>query len=599
MYTGARLASPREFQNVFRIGKEQFVIFVSTLVGVLATDLLIGVGIGIVVKLAIHVLNGVPFRSMFKPYLVVESQADGTSVIRAKDSAVFSNWIPFKRQIEQLGLAQHSNLVVDLSETKLVDHSVMEKLHELQEEFEQEGLTLELTGLDSHRKFSEHEASARRRGLVWIRRITIITEEAQRERLIGELLRRGATGYTAVECTGVGRRTRDQDKPVPTPMVRLEILVGPEKFEGVIDYLRKQMQSDLRMTVCRRQGRGHSSRPLLISDSVGEPPAGDAGAGGSFQVRMSCTLCAAAQDLLGGPMSRGDARLGKEASPRIRADKVSTAIRSRGVIASDTVEMCRTPVNRIEIGPHHGNSVQSCRGDDGNAHVGADLDGAIHQQFRRDEAQGAGKSNRSQSRQQEADRQRWRMLVQAMVIGQGEPAEAELQRAQGQAKAAEREDHREPEAERSGQGDLGVQFQPDQHQRGMAQEQKREESPCLALNGRHPRGVDRGEERGQADALQHPIRCDRHDEPHHGEDSGQGRHEEQGNAQRGVLEPVAHPAVGRHGSTANQDSGHQEHGGPGRRCGRRGRIRRPPSRSASGSRTTPCAARRRAWAGGD
>jgi MFS superfamily sulfate permease-like transporter len=249
VYTGARLASPREFQNVFRIGKEQFVIFVSTLVGVLATDLLIGVGIGIVVKLAIHTLNGVPIRSMFKPYLLVEATADGTNVIRAKDSAVFSNWIPFKRQIEQLGLDQHSNLVVDLSETKLVDHSVMEKLHELQEEFEQEGLTLELTGLDSHRKFSEHAASARRRGLAWVRRVTIVTEEGQRDRLVGELLSRGATGFTAVECTGAGRRTLDQDKPVPTPMVRLEILVGLEKFEGVIDYLRKQMQSDPRMTV--------------------------------------------------------------------------------------------------------------------------------------------------------------------------------------------------------------------------------------------------------------------------------------------------------------------------------------------------------------
>src|SRR5204863_6488632 len=54
VYTGFRLASPREFISVFRIGKEQLLIFVATLVGVLATDLLIGVAIGIAVKLAIH-----------------------------------------------------------------------------------------------------------------------------------------------------------------------------------------------------------------------------------------------------------------------------------------------------------------------------------------------------------------------------------------------------------------------------------------------------------------------------------------------------------------------------------------------------------------
>ncbi|MBM4059202.1 MAG: SulP family inorganic anion transporter, partial [Planctomycetes bacterium] len=45
VYTGFRLGSPREFVNVFRIGLQQLLIFVATIVGVLATDLLVGVGI--------------------------------------------------------------------------------------------------------------------------------------------------------------------------------------------------------------------------------------------------------------------------------------------------------------------------------------------------------------------------------------------------------------------------------------------------------------------------------------------------------------------------------------------------------------------------
>lgn len=163
VYTGARLASPKEFQNVFRTGKEQLIIFVSTLLGVLATDLLVGVAIGIAVKFTIHALNGVPLRSFFKPFLDVEVLADGSTLITAHRSAVFSNWIPFKRQIEQLGLVQRSNITIDLSDTKLVDHSVMEKLHELQGEFEREGLTLEVIGLDQHQKMSSHEFAARRK----------------------------------------------------------------------------------------------------------------------------------------------------------------------------------------------------------------------------------------------------------------------------------------------------------------------------------------------------------------------------------------------------------------------------------------------------
>ncbi len=69
IYTGFRLTHPSEFINTYRVGREQLVIFVATLVGVLATDLLVGIGIGIGVKILIHVINGVPVTSLFKPYL--------------------------------------------------------------------------------------------------------------------------------------------------------------------------------------------------------------------------------------------------------------------------------------------------------------------------------------------------------------------------------------------------------------------------------------------------------------------------------------------------------------------------------------------------
>ncbi len=165
VYTGFRLASPREFVHVYHIGREQFIIFVATVFGVLATDLLVGVFIGVGVKFVIHFINGVPMKSFFKPFLEVEEQGENTCIIRASESAVFSNWIPFKRQIEDVGLTHRRNIIVDLSGTTLVDHSVMEKLHEMQKDFVQEGLTLEITGLESHQQLSHHEYSSRRRGI--------------------------------------------------------------------------------------------------------------------------------------------------------------------------------------------------------------------------------------------------------------------------------------------------------------------------------------------------------------------------------------------------------------------------------------------------
>ena len=50
------------------------------------------------------VINGVPLGSLFKPFLHVTQVDDQTVRIDASGSAVFSNWIPFRRQIEQLGM---------------------------------------------------------------------------------------------------------------------------------------------------------------------------------------------------------------------------------------------------------------------------------------------------------------------------------------------------------------------------------------------------------------------------------------------------------------------------------------------------------------
>ncbi len=162
IYTGFRLAHPREFVHVFKVGPEQLVIYTTTIVAVLATDLLIGIAIGIATKFVIHLINGVPLRSFFKPYVEVIEQDADTYRIEVAHSAVFSNWIPFRKQILNAGLVHHKNVIVDLSGTRLVDHTVMEKLHELERDFEHAGLQLEIVGLENHKPLSNHPHSARK-----------------------------------------------------------------------------------------------------------------------------------------------------------------------------------------------------------------------------------------------------------------------------------------------------------------------------------------------------------------------------------------------------------------------------------------------------
>ncbi len=249
VYTGFRLASPKEFVNVYKIGREQLIIFISTLVGVLAIDLLAGIGIGVLVKLIIHTINGVPLSSAFKPFLEVSELDDKTVVINARGSAVFSNFIPFRRQIEQLGLVGKNNVIVDLSATELVDHSVMEKLHELQTEFEKNSLTLEVRGLEGHRQLSNHPHATRKRGLTPLRRVTIVTHPDSETTIIQRLNQLGASGFTAIPCRGLGRSGLNQDLP-PEPRLRFEIICKHATADALLRFVSEELAPENQVSFC-------------------------------------------------------------------------------------------------------------------------------------------------------------------------------------------------------------------------------------------------------------------------------------------------------------------------------------------------------------
>lgn len=249
VYTGSRLAHPSEFMHVYRIGKEQLAIFVTTMIMVLATDLLIGVAAGIILKIIIHLSNGVPLRTLFKQYVEVQPVDKKTSRIVAHESAVFSNWIPFRRQIEQIGLVQNRNLIVDLSDTKLVDHSVMEKLEEMQQEFLTEGLTLEIQGLDTLRPFSKDALAARKQSLVALKRLTIVATADLQNQLEDVIVKFGVSGYTILPCRGAGRHDIEQGSRSTKDCIRVEVVAPADAAEQLLNSARHGVLPEHNLTV--------------------------------------------------------------------------------------------------------------------------------------------------------------------------------------------------------------------------------------------------------------------------------------------------------------------------------------------------------------
>ena len=162
VYTGYRLASPSEFYKTFKVGPEQLIIVLTTLIVSLASNLLYGIAAGVVAKVLIHLINGASVGSMIKPKIDIATRDDGTSVVKVEQSVVFTNWLWLKAALGRVD--PKNNVIIDLSQTRLVDHTVMEKLHEMESEYRHAGRRLTVVGLEDHRPMSSHPQAARKKG---------------------------------------------------------------------------------------------------------------------------------------------------------------------------------------------------------------------------------------------------------------------------------------------------------------------------------------------------------------------------------------------------------------------------------------------------
>src|SRR6478609_2080297 len=161
IYTGYRLASPNEFFKTYKIGPEQLIIFLATIVATLATtDLLIGIGVGVLTKFITLLAYGVPLRSLFKANIVVKDDGKNHYHFTIKDAAIFSNYPGVKKYFSKL--PDKSHVIIDMSQAVVVDHTFMEHLHELEQDMHQRGGHVEVVGLDYHKHLSDHPMSTRR-----------------------------------------------------------------------------------------------------------------------------------------------------------------------------------------------------------------------------------------------------------------------------------------------------------------------------------------------------------------------------------------------------------------------------------------------------
>ena len=157
--TGARLAHPKEFAHMWHVGRDQFILFFVTFISTLATDLLAGVGIGLVLKVIMHAARSHTLAGLFRSS--VSSQKVGNSLeVMVNGPLSFTNFLSLKSLLAQSVDDSTQVVRIVLAQATLLDHTVQERLESIANEWH--GTTLELVNLDVMTPSSNHPHAFRK-----------------------------------------------------------------------------------------------------------------------------------------------------------------------------------------------------------------------------------------------------------------------------------------------------------------------------------------------------------------------------------------------------------------------------------------------------
>jgi MFS superfamily sulfate permease-like transporter len=159
IFLGFRLASQVEFRQIYHVEKEQLIIFMVTVAASILTDLLVGIGLGILTSFVVQLFYGVKLSHIFNPGIRVHTE-DNIYYVVVPRAAVFTNYFSLKLLLEKIPAGKI--VQVDFSDSPYVDHTVMENVTRFKNSYESAGGHMELVGFENHYLLSDHPLAARK-----------------------------------------------------------------------------------------------------------------------------------------------------------------------------------------------------------------------------------------------------------------------------------------------------------------------------------------------------------------------------------------------------------------------------------------------------
>ena len=126
LIVGYKLAKPKLFKQMFHLGWKQFIPFTVTVLGIVFTDLLIGIGMGLAIGIVVILIKS--FQNSH--FLHIEDQSNGKHKIKMTlaEEVTFFNKGAILKELDSLPI--DTFLELDVRQTRYLDHDIIEILED-------------------------------------------------------------------------------------------------------------------------------------------------------------------------------------------------------------------------------------------------------------------------------------------------------------------------------------------------------------------------------------------------------------------------------------------------------------------------------------
>ena len=140
LIVGFKLAKPGLFKSMYDLGWKQFVPFMVTVVGIIFTDLLVGIGLGLLVGIIVILFKS--YQNSHFLHKEGEDVDDGKIKMTLAEEVTFFNKGAILKELDRL--PEDSYLELDVTKTKYLDNDIIEILDDFVQKAEERNITVKL-----------------------------------------------------------------------------------------------------------------------------------------------------------------------------------------------------------------------------------------------------------------------------------------------------------------------------------------------------------------------------------------------------------------------------------------------------------------------